>query len=125
MAALKYLIRFVFGASYSARLSNDEVIDLPNTPDRAHQILLREQYVIEWLLGVISVAWTDENLFKADATLVAAHRFSTGDKRQADVGAAEADRKVAELAPLDQVLRLAHNLLARTANPRCCAASTS
>ena len=124
MAALKYLIRFVLGASYSARLSNDEVIDLPNTPDRAHQILLREQYVIEWLLGVISVAWTDENLFKADATLVAdAHRFSTGDKRLADVGAAEADRKVAELAPLFQVLRLAHNLLKRvlTANPRCCA----
>ena len=105
------------------------MLDLPNSPSLLKQRLLRELYLIEWLLGVINTAWETPALFDTDCDLVEASARLVGlpphARRDAHAALAAGGEKrandAAALAPLCEVVGLCHNLLKRllTKNHEC------
>ena len=104
--ALRFLIRHVLGVPTSGKMPTSDVLELPNRPEHSRQQMLRDNYIIEWLLGIIQLGWTSEHLFNEEPELV---------QRVAEVVTESElpEGKIAELNPLFTVLQLAHNLLKR------------
>ena len=106
--AIRYLIRFVLGVSVMSKMSDAEILSLSHRPLPARQQLLRNSYIIEWLLGIIDLGWCSPSLFDKDAKLVTA----VGEMIDSADGKVPSGTEGA-LLPLFRVMQLAHNLLKR------------
>ena len=107
--AVRRLIRFVLDVPAETKLTSMEVLELAQMPSPARQKVVRDCYIIEWLLGVIDLGWNEPALFDQNPELV--QEVETAQKLSEDEEDAAVSDRARGLIPLFAVQQLAHRLL--------------